>query len=66
MSAAANTKVERVVEAFEAMAVAVSVASRDTVPSSALAMFDDVANARREAADALREFLKPTLRVVGE
>lgn len=51
-SPAVNTKVERVVESFENMAIAV--ASKD---------HESVRDARKECADALREFLAPTIRL---
>ena len=69
MSAAVNTKVERVIEAFETMAVAVAVSIHSNPPNfktPPLAAFDAVADARQEARNALAEFLRPTLRVVGD
>jgi hypothetical protein len=47
-----NTRVERVVEAFENMAI--SAAAKD---------HDAVLLARKECADALRECLAPTIRL---
>lgn len=47
-----NTRVERVVEAFENMAI--GVAAKD---------HDAVVVARQECADALRDFLAPTIRL---
>lgn len=59
-----NTKIERVVEAFEELAVAVAVSVKgNEEPRKA---FDAVAFARVETATALREFLQPTLRVIGQ
>jgi selenocysteine lyase/cysteine desulfurase len=63
-SAQENTKVERVVEAIEGLTVAVAAnvhGGGDTHGSK----FEDVLHAREEVATALREFLQPTLRVVG-
>jgi hypothetical protein len=69
VNAVVNTKIERVVEAFETMSVAVAVSIHSNPPNfktPPVAAFDAVADARQEARDALAEFLKPTLRVVGD
>jgi cytidylate kinase len=59
---AVNTKIERVTEAIESLTIAVCSAQRiPHVPGS----FANVRDAREEVATALREFLQPTLRVVG-
>ena len=60
---AVNTKVELVVESFEALINAV-VAHH--APSNELrgATFTGIADARKDCADALREFLAPAVRVV--
>jgi hypothetical protein len=58
---ARNTKVERVVEAIENLSI---VTAHATMSHTSSAM-SDVKDAREEAATALREFLQPTLRVVG-
>jgi predicted amidohydrolase YtcJ len=57
-----NTKVERMVEAIEALTVAVAVNVR---PMPGRGQFENVKAARADLSDALREFLKPTLRVAG-
>lgn len=56
-----NTKVDRAVEAIENLALAV--AQSVAVGGGAMA-YDQVKDARAECADALREFLAPTIRVV--
>jgi len=63
-NAVTNSKIERVVEAFEGMAIAVSVSVKGG--KDPLMAFDAVKNARDETRDALVDFLKPALRVVGE
>ncbi len=68
-NAVSNTKIERVIEAIESMALAVAVSLHSNPPifkTPPLAAFDAVADARKEARDALADFLKPTLRVVGD
>lgn len=57
---ATNTKVERVIESIEALAIAS--AARAIEPG--VASFQNVLDARTEAADALRDFLQPVMRVV--
>lgn len=59
--AARNTKIERVIEAFENLSIQAARATMTHTPSSVA----DVRDAREEAATALREFMQPTLRVVG-
>jgi len=61
-TAAINTKIERVVEATEALAIAAASAVRRPEGHSS---YNDVRDARQEMADALREFMQPMLRVVG-
>jgi hypothetical protein len=56
-----NTKIERVIEAFENLSIQAARATMTHTPSSVM----DVRDAREEAATALREFLVPHLRVVG-
>ena len=56
------TKVELLADAIEAMVVAVNVALKEPPPRNA---YVAVKTAREEMAVALREFLLPTLRVVG-
>ena len=56
-----NTKVERVVESMENLAIQAARATMSNTPSAVA----DVHDARDEAATALRELLQPTLRVVG-
>jgi hypothetical protein len=63
-SAQENTKVERVVEAIEGLTVAVAAnvhGGGDTHGSK----FEDVIGARKEVSEALHDFLRPALRVVG-
>jgi hypothetical protein len=55
-----NMKIDRVVEAAEALSVAI--VQRVTSPTAYA--FECVLDARKEYRDALAEFLKPTLRVV--
>ncbi len=67
MTPAQNTKIERVIEAIENMALAVTVSQHNTKVTLTPAMaFDNVAEARAEAREALTDFLRPTLRVVGD
>lgn len=63
---ASNTKVEILAEAIEnmALAVAAAVAEHRPPPKGPQAAYDNVMQARKAVADALREFLQPTLRVV--
>lgn len=56
-----NTKVERMIEAVENLAIQAARATMTNTPSAVA----DVNDARSEAATAFREFLQPTLRVVG-
>lgn len=59
-----NTKVERVIDAFENMALAVAAAqSSGTGVASKKQAHADLVAARTEAADALRECLAPVIRV---
>lgn len=65
-----NTKVEQIVEAFENLAIAVAhsiVVSERTLPTHypnpQLSLMNRE-DAREEMAQALRDFLKPALRVV--
>jgi len=55
-----NTKIEKVVEAFESLAIAT--AAPYTGPAES--RMDNILMARADLAAALREFLAPTLRVV--
>lgn len=62
-TAAARTKVERVVESFESLANAVCTLREKADDDRAKAM-GDVIDARAECSSALDDFLAPTLRVV--
>lgn len=62
MSAATATKVERVVEGFEALALAVNAAVAEKGHPETL--FKNVEDARGELREAFGELMKPTLRVV--
>lgn len=57
-----TTKVELLIEAIEGLVVAVNVALKEPPPRNA---YVSVKTAREEMATALRDFLQPTLRVVG-
>lgn len=66
MTPAQNTKIESVVEGVESLSNAiVALHAAPNGPKRAGA-FDNVQNARKELRDALAEFLKPALRVVGD
>jgi hypothetical protein len=58
---AINTKVDQVVEAIESLAIA---ASRPCADGKTHERYQEVLEARENAATALREFLQPTLRVI--
>ena len=60
-SPAVNSKIDLVVEAIESLAIA---ASRPVTNGKAHEKYQEVLEARDNAATALREFLQPTLRVV--
>jgi len=67
MTPQANTKIERAVEAFESLAIAVVEAQRGNsseMPGQRRMLFDNVQDAREELRNALAEFITPTLRVV--
>ena len=67
-TAAINTKIERVCEAVEDLAVAVAagVTGRGKPSDEGnVRSYEAVKEARAELGTALREFLQPTLRVVG-
>jgi hypothetical protein len=70
MSPPENTKIEQVVEAFESLAVAIAhslILSERVAPThytSPELIAVNRTDARAEMATALRDFLKPTLRVV--
>lgn len=57
---AVNTKVDRLAEAIENLALAC--AARATSPTAYA--FDQVLDARQEMRQALADFLQPTLRVI--
>jgi hypothetical protein len=61
LAAPRNMKIERVIEAIENLSIQAARATMTPTPSSVA----DVRDARAEAATALREFMQPTLRVVG-
>lgn len=70
-SAAENTKIELVTEAFEQLAVAIaqSMILAEKIPTSARAKTAELiaverSDAREQVAASLRELLKPTLRLV--
>lgn len=59
-----ETKIERAVESFEALALAI-VANATAIDSKARATtFEDVQDAREECKGAIRAVLEPTLRVI--
>lgn len=65
-----NTKIEQIVEAFENLAIAVAhslIASERVLPThypNPQLYLNNRADARAEMATALRDFLKPSLRIV--
>jgi hypothetical protein len=61
----ANTKIERAVEAIESLALAVCIAQKALPMNRKGEAIKNVADARAECRTAFREFLIPTLRVVG-
>lgn len=61
-SPAVETKIELVTEAIESLTRAV--VAHQANPSNPRACYDHVRDARAEVANALRELLTPTLRVV--
>lgn len=61
---AAITKIERVTESIESLVVAA--VEHRLNPSNPRACYDHVADARKEVAAALTDFLIPTLRVVAD
>lgn len=62
----AETKIERVVESVESLALAIVANSIAVDDKSRRATFTDIQTARDESKQALRDFLTPTLRVVGQ
>jgi hypothetical protein len=56
-----ETKLERVAEAFEDLAVSINLATR---PDANHATYMGVVEARENLKDALRDFLQPSLRLV--
>jgi hypothetical protein len=56
-----ETKIEKVAEAFEDLAIAVALGTR---PDANKATFTGVAEAREALKSALREFMQPSLRLV--
>lgn len=58
------TKIERTVEAIESLSVAIVASIVHDDRTKAAALFDNVANARKEVRDALQDLVAPTLRVV--
>lgn len=56
-----ETKIEKVAEAFEDLAVAVTLGTR---PDANKATFMGIVEAREALKDALREFMQPSLRLV--
>jgi len=64
MSPQARTKVERVVEAVESMAVSVNAMQNEPDGQTRVKLFATVQDSRKELRDALTEFVAPILRLV--
>lgn len=63
----ANTKIERVIEGFESLTLAIAAGVKAELSGDAARrQFEIVQSAREECREALHEFMKPTLRVLGD
>lgn len=64
MSEATNTKIELVAEAIETLVLSVVASATNKIDSERLLHHENVVDARKTVADALRIAFTPTLRIV--